>query len=1174
MKHATKIAAIAIVLQISPSYSFASGEYPPYDGYLLTYFTGNRPWEEVLKFSYSLDGRRFNKLNDGNPVIDGRFAQSGNLRDPYIARGQDGNFYITATDMKSDWGWGSNRGIVLMKSPDLIHWKSSAINFATEYPKLFPSLTAAWAPQVAYDPLVDRNMVYLSGANNDWGHQSYYAHANSDFTRLTETPRKLFYARDGVRYIDNDITEKDGKYYLLMKTESTPTKGIKLAVSDHLTWGYIMPTNKYLALVNPGQAVEGPQAYRLNNGNGYMVMYDRYYPPNGFGISKTEDFKTFTTVNNTDINALNPRHGGVVSLTSDELHRVLDNDTNITVQDATLSPSSTPSGSPASGTSVVASPASSNGVSRRDLGTLKTGNDWASEIWGLSATGSVAVGDAYTDNHGYNMRAAVWSGTDLAQKQDLGTLRSDNTGAAKAYAVSKDGNVIAGIAENADETLRAVTWSGTNWATKTDLGTLTSDQSGTSGVYALSNDGRVAAGESSVDSGTTHAALWSGQNWSVKTDLGTLRSDNSGTSWAYALSKDGSVVGGYAAPDRSVDVYSHATLWSGANWATKTDLGTLKSDNRGTSVVRALSADGTVAAGSSTTDSGYTHAALWSGSRWSEKRDLGTLRADNSGSSWVRALSADGRIAGGMASTASGFAHGVVWFGDGWRSRTDLGTLRSDGGGVSEVQALSADGRVAAGYSETDSGDPHAVLWKITYPATPANRTSPPQTQAPRPASPQTQAASHAPAAVPSASAATQPSVQTAAQATEQAAAQPPASATTQPSVQAARQAAAQPPVSATTQPSVQAVASATAQHPGQATAQTTTQPPGQATAQASGQAPAQPPAQTPAATTPSQAPTPDSTPAAAASDVRTQLVDVTNTRRSVSRLRYDTFSVLELQRLSLAYQQQTWSCSRGSLCWSASAGFVSDGSNTDTLSTLPLSYGLTDNLTIGAHLSYAPYRALPSPAFNDNRNAVGGGAFLNWRQPYAGGEWYVRSVFAASQYHADVRRLQSTATEAGTGGARVGGLAGAFEIGQTVPLFDDLVVGWHGGVRTSRVTRQGYTEANVSFPVQYDGIVYRSTLGYLGADVSVPLTTNLSWISGVEIEQAVRKPTMRFTAHADYIGDFKYNADLTRTRGEARTGLKFGLGNDLTVSATTFARTTALGTTAIGGLLSFGGSL
>ncbi|MGU3330954.1 hypothetical protein ACLBXB_29175, partial [Methylobacterium mesophilicum] len=105
-------------------------------------------------------------------------------------------------------------------------------------------------------------------------------------------------------------------------------------------------------------------------------------------------------------------------------------DTKITVENAT----------PATGTDRQVQAAPTIGSSdKRDLGTLKADNGWASEIWGLSATGSVAVGDSYADGQGPNMRAAAWSGAALSQKQDLGTLRGDNTGAAKAYAVSKDG---------------------------------------------------------------------------------------------------------------------------------------------------------------------------------------------------------------------------------------------------------------------------------------------------------------------------------------------------------------------------------------------------------------------------------------------------------------------------------------------------------------------------------------------------------------------------------------------------------------------------------------------------------------------------------------------------------------------------------------------------------------
>uniref|UniRef100_UPI001C3FC3A5 hypothetical protein n=1 Tax=Candidatus Regiella insecticola TaxID=138073 RepID=UPI001C3FC3A5 len=52
--------------------------------------------------------------------------------------------------------------------------------------------------------------------------------------------------------------------------------------------------------------------------------------------------------------------------------------------------------------------------------------------------------------------------------------------------------------------------------------------------------------------------------------------------------------------------FFNAVIWSGDNWGTKTRLGTLKSDNSGKSLVRALSADGKIAMGISDTDSGVS----------------------------------------------------------------------------------------------------------------------------------------------------------------------------------------------------------------------------------------------------------------------------------------------------------------------------------------------------------------------------------------------------------------------------------------------------------------------------------------------------------------------------------------------------------------------------------------
>lgn len=104
------------------------------------------------------------------------------------------------------------------------------------------------------------------------------------------------------------------------------------------------------------------------------------------------------------------------------------------------------------------------------------------------------------------------------------------------------------------------------------------------------------------------AVAWYGSGWTEKTDLGTLKKDNSGSSAAYAANGDGSVLGGYAFND---DDERRAVVWSGSNWADKTDLGTLTTDNSGDSRVSAISADGNFAVGEAENDNGNTRAVVW-----------------------------------------------------------------------------------------------------------------------------------------------------------------------------------------------------------------------------------------------------------------------------------------------------------------------------------------------------------------------------------------------------------------------------------------------------------------------------------------------------------------------------------------------------------------------------------
>lgn len=349
-----------------------------------------------------------------------------------------------------------------------------------------------------------------------------------------------------------------------------------------------------------------------------------------------------------------------------------------------------------------------------DLGTLKSDNSGGSYANAVNSDGSTVVGYADDGVGTYSVRATVWSGSNWGTKTDLGTLKVDNSGSSWAQAVSSDGSVVAGAADNDNGPYRATVWSGSNWGTKTDLGTLSSGNSGTSYVQAVSRDGSVVAGYADNNSNEKRAVVWSGSNWANKTDLGTLKTDNSGNSQIWGISSDGSIVVGYAENDDSVAFRNdRPTVWSGSNWSTKTDLGTLKTDNSGGGWAFAVSGDGSVVVGRTDNDNGETHATVWSGSGWATKTDLGTLKTDNSGDSQAQGVSSDGSVVGGWSYNDNGERRATTWSGSGWGTKTDLGTLRTDNSGESEVYGISADGNFAVGQADNDNGDSRAAVWNL-----------------------------------------------------------------------------------------------------------------------------------------------------------------------------------------------------------------------------------------------------------------------------------------------------------------------------------------------------------------------------------------------------------------------------------------------------------------------------
>ena len=289
--------------------------------YLFTYFNSNAPEDEQICYALSDDGYNFTPLNDGAPVISSdTIALTQCVRDPHILRCQDGKtFYMVATDMRSSLGWSSNRGMVLLKSTDLIHWQHATVNFPTRYTKTWKNVIRVWAPETIYDHQAKKYMVFYSlrTSDRDSYDKIYYQYANADFTDLEGEPQWLFDA--GNATIDGDIVfnEADQLYHLFYKQESG--RGIYQAVARQLTDRWQMLEGN---VEQTKEAVEGVGVCKAIDGQSWIIMYDCY--GNGhYQFCRSNDLKTFQFVQNTETKGkFTPRHGTIIPITRAEKQRL------------------------------------------------------------------------------------------------------------------------------------------------------------------------------------------------------------------------------------------------------------------------------------------------------------------------------------------------------------------------------------------------------------------------------------------------------------------------------------------------------------------------------------------------------------------------------------------------------------------------------------------------------------------------------------------------------------------------------------------------------------------------------------------------------------------------------------------------------------------------------------
>ncbi|MFT3789257.1 MAG: glycoside hydrolase family 43 protein [Tepidisphaeraceae bacterium] len=303
--------------------------------YLFVFFKDD---DHSLHFALSRDGYTFTDVNRGQPIMSGRdLGEQKGIRDPYIARGPDGGFYLGLTDLHifakreglrdTEWerpgelySWGNNRAIVLMKSFDLVNWTHTIYHPAEFWPA-FKDMGCAWAPQMIWDDAKAKMLLSFTTRFGKGSNQLYYTYTDEAFTKFETEPQELFkYPRDR-NIIDSDITKVDGKFHLFYVAHDRPG-GIRQAVSDRLDGGYVFDETK----VDPERvACEAPSVWKRIGTNTYVLMYDVFgVNPHNFGFSETTDFKTFKNIGRFNegvmktTNFTSPKHGAIIPITQKE----------------------------------------------------------------------------------------------------------------------------------------------------------------------------------------------------------------------------------------------------------------------------------------------------------------------------------------------------------------------------------------------------------------------------------------------------------------------------------------------------------------------------------------------------------------------------------------------------------------------------------------------------------------------------------------------------------------------------------------------------------------------------------------------------------------------------------------------------------------------------------------
>ena len=299
--------------------------------YLFAHFVGNESdaSHEQIYFSVSQDGTTWTTLNNGSPVLTSNVGENG-VRDPYILRGEDGKFFVIATDLSiynrrddsNRWGTcqtSGSKSIVIWESSDLVSW--SQANLVQVAPD---NAGCTWAPEAVYDPEVGKYMVFWASktSTDNYATQRMYRSYTSDFKTFTEP--EIYIDGGNVSNIDTTIIQDKGIYYRFTKNESKSSVTMMQSTTLSGNWKDVETYTINGTAGNTVTGYEGPTIYKLNGEDKWCLLLDYYSKSQGYKPFVTSDITKgeFTSAADFTFDATY-RHGTVMPITQTEYNALV-----------------------------------------------------------------------------------------------------------------------------------------------------------------------------------------------------------------------------------------------------------------------------------------------------------------------------------------------------------------------------------------------------------------------------------------------------------------------------------------------------------------------------------------------------------------------------------------------------------------------------------------------------------------------------------------------------------------------------------------------------------------------------------------------------------------------------------------------------------------------------------